>query len=300
MVAVLLFVCVSVPAQIVSPAGTMDVTVAVQQTHIDAHTDRSGTIQHNIDVRSISAMITAEYSVTDRLAVGVSVPYIRSRYRGPAPHPGAVVDDGSMHGSLQDLLLDARYALIRGNFVVSPFAGLRYPAGDYATTGHAAPGRGLKELVFGASAGHELFALPGTFVGADASYTISEALDHIRVNRTNADLQLGYALGQRVFVRGFAAWQRSHGGIDLPVPPSSEHFHHHDQLARANHTRAGAGLVVAVTDDVNLHLGYATVIRSINGHLGRSVSIGTSWTFAPRPRVQKRAASAGSSFYQAF
>lgn len=297
--AVLLFICVSAPAQIVSRAGTMDITVAVQQTHVDAHTDRSGAVQHNIDLRSISAMVTVEYSLTDRLAFGVSVPYIRSRYRGPAPHPGAIVDDGAAHGSLQDLQADARYALIRGDFVVSPFAGFRYPAQDYATIGHASPGRGLKEFEMGVSAGHQLRALPNAFIGANGSYTISEALHEIRVNRTNADLQLGYAVGQRVFVRGFGAWQRSHGGIDLPIPVTSEHFHHHDQLARANHTRLGAGLIVSLNDSVNLHISYATVVRSINAHLGRSVSVGTSWTFTPSTRLRKQAAAA-PSFYGAF
>ena len=297
-IAILLAVGATASAQIVPPAGTMDVTIAVQHTHVDGHTDKFGTVAHNIDLRAVSASITAEYSVTDRFALGVSLPYVQSRYRGPSPPPGAVIDDGSMHGSLQDVLLDARYAMIRGDFVVSPFVGFRYPARQYATMGHAAPGRGLQELEMGLSAGHELLALPGFFIGANVSHTIPEAVHNIRVNRTNADLQLGYAVGSRLFVRGFGSWQRSHAGLDLPVPAASEHFHQHDQLARTNHTRAGAGLVFSVADNVNLHVAYSTVVKSVNAHMGRSVSLGTSWTFVPRARMLRRASATPIAFLE--
>jgi hypothetical protein len=295
--AILLFVSATATAQVVAPAGTIDVTLAVQRARIHAHTDATGTVRDdgpwNIDLRSVSTTLTVDYSVTDRLGLGLSVPYIRSRYQGPNPHPGVIEDDGSMHGSLQDLQLDARYALVRGEFLVTPFAGFRVPIRDYATMGHAAPGRGLREIEAGVSAGRHLLPLiPDAVVGANVSYTRSEAVEDIRVNRTNADVQLGYGLTPRLFVRGFAAWQRSHDGVDVPLPPSHHLFHHHDQLARVNHTRAGAGVSVAVTDVVTLHLGYAEILRSVNSHMGRSVSVGTNWRFMPRSRMQRRASVA--------
>ncbi len=293
--AILLVVAGTAAAQVVAPAGTIDVTLAVQQVHISAHTDATGRIRDdgpwNIDLRSVATTLAVEYSVTDRLGLGLSVPYVQSRYHGANPHPGVVVDDGTMHGSLQDLQLDARYALARGELIVTPFAGFRTPVRDYPTMGHAAPGRGLREMEMGVSAGRHLHPLiPGAVVGANVSYTYSEAIEDVRVNRTNADIQFGYGLTPRLFVRGFAAWQRSHGGVDLPVPPSHPLFHHHDQLARVNHTRAGAGVSFSLTDDVSLHVGYAEVLRSVNSHIGRSVSVGTSWRLTPRPRPQRSAA----------
>ena len=283
-----LLLSVHAGAQVVSPAGTTDVMLTVQHTHIDSHTDRTGVLQHNIDLRSVIATIGIEYSVTDRFAIGASLPYIQSRYRGPVAHPGAVVDDGLLHATLQDLQLEARYALMRGDWVVTPFAGLRHPARDYPTIGHAAPGRGLKELELGVSTGHQLVALPDAVIGATLAYTISEAVEEIRVNRTNADLQMAYAVTPRLWIRGFGAWQRSHGGLDLPIPPTAEHFHHHDQLARANHVRAGAGVIFSITETVNVHAAYSAVLESVNAHIGRSVSLGTSWTFMPRVRERKR------------
>lgn len=299
-VAVLLFTDAAL-AQIVSPAGTTDVTMSVQYAHIYAHTARNaiGSIQRNIDLRSISVTVSAEHSVTDRLALGVSVPYITSRYRGASPHPGVAVDDGSMHGAMQDLQLDVRYALTRGDFLLSSIAAFRHPVSSYETMGHASPGRGLKELEMGFSAGHPVTVVPDAFIGANVSYTISEAVEGMRVNRSQADLQLGYALTERLFIRGFGAWQRSHGGLDVPVPVSSEWFHHHDQLARSNHTRAGAGLVVSMTENVNIHLGYTTVIASSNSHMGRSLTLATSWSFAPRRGRRQPELTVAASPYRA-
>ncbi|HUP45715.1 MAG TPA: hypothetical protein VM779_09410 [Thermoanaerobaculia bacterium] len=278
---VLLFIAPATLAQVVSPAGTMDVMFTVQHSHIDTHTNRHGDTAHDIDLRSTIATVNVEYSLTDRWAVGVAVPYIQSRYRGPAPHHGAVVDDGRMHGSLQDLQVDLRYGVTRGHTLLTPFAAFRYPMRDYPTLGHAAPGRGLRELEFGVSAGRQFLTHPNAVFGANVAYVYSEELHDIRVNRTLADVQLGYVVTDRLFVRAFGAWQVSHGGLDLPLPPQSEHFHHHDQLARANYTRAGGGFVYSLTDRFDLHAAYATVLRSVNAHKGRSVSIGVNWTFAP-------------------
>jgi hypothetical protein len=288
MMAVVFLICAASPAQLVSPAGTMDVMVTLQHTHIDAHSNPFG-VHHNIDLRAIATIVSVDYSVTDRLGLGVSLPYIQSRYRGREPHPTSVSDDGSVHGSWQDLQLDARYALLRGDFVVSPFARFRYPVRDYEISGHASPGRGLRELEMGLSAGHQFLFLPDLLIAADLSYTVSEAsLDNIRVNRSSAEVQVGYAVTSRLFVRGFGAWQKSYGGLDLPLSPTSKYFHYHDQLSRSSQTNAGAGVVVSVTGSVNLHLGYTTVLKAMNGHLGRSVSIGTSWTIAPRLRKSRK------------
>jgi hypothetical protein len=294
--AVLWFVSATAAGQVVAPAGTIDVTLTVQRTRTHAHTDATGKVRDdgpwNIDLLAVSTTLAIDYSLTDRVGLGLSMPYIQSRYRGSSPHPGVTVDDGSMHGSLQDLQLDARYALVRGELVVTPFAGFRVPMRGYETMGHAAPGRGLRELEMGMSAGRQLLPLtPDAVVGMNVSYTLSEAVEEIRVNRTNADFQLGYGLTPRLFVRGYAAWQRSHGGVDLPIPPSHHLFHHHDQLARANYTRAGAGLSVSLTDLVTLHLGYAEVLESVNSHVGYGLSVGTSWRFMPRTRSQRRTSS---------
>lgn len=288
-VAVLFILPAVAESQVVPEAGTTDVTLTFSYTHIYAHTGRNGPtpVQHNIDLRAVSANLAVEHSVTDRLAVGFSLPYIRARYRGPEPHPGIVIDDGSMHGSVQDLQFDARYALVRGDFLVTPFAAFRYPATDYETMGHTAPGRGLKELEMGVSAGHQVMALPNAVISATGSYVISEAVRGMRVNRAQADLQLGYVVTSRLFVRAFGAWRRSFDGLDIPVPESSEWFHHHDQLARSNHTRAGAALIVSVAENVSMHVGYTSVLESSNSHMGRSFSVGTSWSFAPRTQQER-------------
>lgn len=273
----------------VPPKGTASITIGVQHTQIDSHTDRLGRKIPDVNIRANALMLGIDYSLTDRLALGLSLPYVSSRYRGSAPHPG-IVDDGRIHGTLQDLRIDLRCMALEGPVVVSPTVSWTQPSRDYETLGHAAAGRGLEELELGVSIGGELVIVPGLFFGSRGAYTFVERVDpEISVDRVNAELEAGYAVGPRLFMRVFGAWQNTRDGLTLPLTPHDRehHFQEHDQLLKAKYLRAGAGLSVALTNTVEAYLIYVTNMRSENAHSGETIGIGTSWSFSPRTLLAK-------------
>ena len=93
-------------------------------------------------------MLDVDYSLTERLAVRLGVPFIKGMYRGSQPHllvrgrPDTVVaiDDGRYHGGLQDVRFDVRYNVSRKLLMVTPFFTASIPSHTYPTLGHGAVG----------------------------------------------------------------------------------------------------------------------------------------------------------------
>lgn len=257
-----------------APRGHGTVSLAAEYLNTFAHTTGTGLEVRNIDLVAKTITVSLDYSTTDRLAIGLSVPYIESRYEGANPHPGAAVDDGTYHGTVTDFGISVRYvALNTDSITLTPVAFVLIPLHDYATMGHGAPGKGLYELGVGINAGHELVTLtPGLFVQGRYTYTFVEKISELSVNRSNADVLLSYVVHPRVVLTGNARWQETHGGLTLPLTASdaSVYFHEHDQLARVNYFRAGAGLSYMIGGNVDLFANYDTVVGSENSHVGDS------------------------------
>lgn len=274
----------------VPPRGTVSMSIGIQHTAIDSHTMDDGRKVSDLDVRANTLTLGIDYGLTDRLALGVSLPYASSQYRGTSPHPG-ITDNGAVHETLQDLQIDLRYAAFEGLVSVTPDVSWTQPSRDYETMGHAAAGRGLEELQLGVSVGGEVPTVPGLFVGGRGAYTFVEQVDsHISGDRTNVEFQMGYAVAPGLFVRVFSAWQNTPDGLTLPLTAQArEHyFHEHDRLLKVNYLRGGAGISVALTHSVDAYISYAEVLQSENAHSGSSIALGTSWSFSPRTFLARR------------
>lgn len=273
------------------PAGSGSVSIITQSMHVDAHTLGDGRLVHNIDLRAHSLNVSVDYGVTDRLAVTASVPYVTSRYRGPVPHVGSIVDDGNYHGAISDLDLELRYKAIDGRFVLTPYVGGLWPTRNYGTLGHATAGRGLTEYSVGVDAGHEAVWLrPSLFVGGGLTYTFVEKVhDDISVDRSDADLRVSYYVTSRWSVHTGSSWQRTHGGLDLPLSrdDAQDHSRHHDQMLRVDYWRVNAGVAYSVRPNLDLFAGWSTSVRSENAHAARSISLGIGWSFE-RPSPWRR------------
>ena len=267
------------------PAGNTSVLFTLQTSHLDSHSNYAGELQHNVDMRPRMLALSIDHGVTDRLAFSFSTAYVESRYRGAArPHPG-LADNGEKHGTLQDLTVHVRYAALQDPVAVVPFLRVTWPSRNYSTLGHSAAGRGLQEQEAGVSVGYEILASHPIAMSASYGYTrVEKVEEHISTNRSTVDAQLGMLVTPRLFVRIFGTDVRTHGGLTLPLSPaeSAEHFHHHDQLLRANSTRAGAGVSFSVTSTVDVHASFGTTIRSSSSHAGRSFAIGAGWNFDAR------------------
>src|SRR5262245_12673393 len=93
----------------VFPNGGGTVTLIYQYIFVRDHVDNQG---NRIDVGHIMAhtlSIDTDYSLTDRLAVKIGVPYVASRYYGPTAHLRSTgngtfttIDDGAYHPSFAD------------------------------------------------------------------------------------------------------------------------------------------------------------------------------------------------------
>lgn len=264
-------------------AGSGSVWLIAQTLHADAHTEGEGRLVHNIDLRAHSLTAAFDYGLTDRMALSVSLPYTSSRYRGPVPHAGSLVDDGNYHGAVSDLDVEIRYKVVDRAVVFTPSVGAQWPTRNYPTLGHASPGRGLTEYSAGFDFGHEVrWLTPALFIGGGYSYSQVEPIDdHITVNRSNTDLRIAYYASSRLSFQMSSMWQHTHGGLDIPLTAEQrrEHAHHHDQMLRADHWRASAALAYSASPTLDLVVAWSTSVKSENSHAFRTLSLGTGWSF---------------------
>jgi len=90
-------------------------------------------------IYSQSLLFLADYGLTDRLAVNLSVPYVRAKYVGdmfyahkPAllafPNNAPFIDDGAYRGSLQDIGFGVRYNIAARPVTLTPFIGANLPS----------------------------------------------------------------------------------------------------------------------------------------------------------------------------
>ena len=262
------------------------VSVLFQHLYVTDHLLGDGSAVDVGHITSDNLLVDATYGLTSKVALSLSVPYTASVYRGTKPHP-SVLDNGTYHGTLQDIRFDVRYNVVRSNIAITPFAAVLAPSHDYQYFAHAAPGRRLWELQIGTFVGHTFDRVPGLFAQGRYSYGFAERLLGIRHDRSNVDLELGYFLTPSVRVFGLAATQVTHGGIDVPylwrtqLPAALQP--HHDRLARANFLEMGAGSQWSLSPTIDVFASVVTTVRGENVHALRyGVTFGTTYTFGER------------------
>jgi hypothetical protein len=218
--------------------------------------------------------INTVYGLSDRFMLKSGLPYITTRYRGDFPHPGHT--DEHTNSTFTDLQVSLHYQLKDGPFAVAPYSALVIPTTSYPTLGHSAPGRGLDELWLGFYAAQSLNEwIPRTYVQGRYNYAIVEKVADITHNRTNVDLEIGYFLNPDWSVRLIAAWQETHGGIDLPIPVTDPLFPFHDQLAAEGFLNMGGGVSWTINDRWSAYGLYLHALEGENAHkVDHRVSIG--------------------------
>jgi len=239
-----------------------------------------------------SLIVDATYGVSDRVAVSVSVPYVRSKYYGPFPHqrrpddPDYRVspDDGAYHSTLQDFHFAVRYGLKRDGLMITPYAGTIQPSHDYEYFAHSAVGRNLRQLEVGTYVARVLDPiLPGAFVQARIAQAFLPSVLDIGRSQTHLDVEWGYFVTPSVRVYGLSAGQVTHGGVD--ISPASRDWpyplwSHHDQIGRENFLNLGAGAAVDLSDSIAV---FGTGLRTVGGRnthaMDYSFSLGVTYTF---------------------
>ena len=254
-------------------------TLAGQNVIVHDHTDYLGIRGQFGKTDTQMLFLGLDYGLTDRLAVNVGVPYVRSRYTGTMPHlhgafPGhendPVIDDGRYHGSLQDLGLGVRYVSWTDPVLVTPFIYMGYPSRDYPFRGHSAIGKRLRRVELGAYVAKELEEpMDALFLQASYGYSIHEETLGISVRTSKVDLGVDYLLTPRLSVRVFAVWLYTHNGLNVPVdfPPAPDpRFYAHDRLLKTEMTNLGGGFSFLLSPSYTLFGTWLTTTDSKNAH----------------------------------
>ena len=237
------------------------------------------------------------YGITDRLAFSVGLPFVTGKYMGTKPHivNGAIVqdDNGGYHGTFQDYQLRLGYRLFNGSIAVSPFAAGIIPSHSYPYLSHAAPGRGLRELQLGFSAGALLDRIvTGSYVQATYAYAFVERVEAVDVslNRSDFAVELGYYLTPSLAARALTDGYYTHGGLVFRTPANlpPELFRYHDQIGKVSAVHVGGGLSYALTGSTEVSATYRFSVYGRGGHkLDHGLILGATWSFSPRQIVRR-------------
>lgn len=227
---------------------------------------------HTVDVghtRTYTYEFAAAYSPTDYWMFNATLPVIRSAYHGCCAHPANLTsaDDGDYHTTLTDLRLEAHYQLLQEPVALAPYVAWVHPTHDYQTLGHAAPGRDLDEVWAGLGIGKSLDQwIPRTYVQARLTYAWVQEVAGVSHNRENVDFDLGYYVNTKVAVQALVNWQKTLGGVDVPMKRDNPLFPYHDQLAADGHTNLGAAVSWFYSDRSTWSLAYSQGVQGTNGH----------------------------------
>ena len=248
-------------------------------------------------IYSDSLLVDVSYGLTDKVAVGIGLPWIATRYAGTTPHllpdlsgPNPV-DNGNWHATAQDFRVDFRYNVTRNfanaGIVVTPFVGSVTPSHDYTYFAHAGFGRDLNEVQIGVSVA-KLFekGIPGLIIQGRYAYGFVQQVVDISHNRSLMSLEGAYFLTPKLRVMALSSGEITHGGIDFYGPVVSrallttDEFNHHDQIIRENMLTLGAGTSFSLTESLDVFGSFMHTVAQRNGHvLDRGITAGVSWSF---------------------
>ena len=283
----------SAHAQWVPPRGEGSVSIEYQHfsatDHIfsDLFLARNQPSDH--DETKISgniAVMSLDYAIYDRLALNVVLPYINTTLESDNAHSGSHSVDTAPNNAFQDLGVTLRYMVRTSPLFVTTSMGMTWPTHDYGTHGHSAIGRNIRAFSVGAGVARMLGPLlPGVYLQGNYSYSFTEKIWGINMNRSNASVGMTYfppihSLSLSVY------WnqQITHGGIDWSEPGKAtrpEWNLSHDRLAAPNFGQIGGNVSFSVTDKLGIYAGYFKTVESVSENTQRlqGISMGTTTNF---------------------
>ncbi|HJZ98135.1 MAG TPA: hypothetical protein VKE70_16610 [Candidatus Solibacter sp.] len=205
-----------------SPQGEGSVSVLYQYSIDRLHAFSDGRTKDVGHMYWNSVALDVDYSLTDRLAVRASVPFLDGKYTGSSPHTRirgdsstlVMLDDGAWHGTVTDFRLDVRYSLTRGKLKIVPDFQATLPAHPYPTFLHAVYGADNREYRAGVSVGRSLDPISRkAFFQGRYGFGVSEKIANVAPHVSYGEFQLGYFLNRRIMLQGAVSGMYTHNGI---------------------------------------------------------------------------------------
>ncbi len=291
-----------------SPKGDGVVTMLYQNDIERLHSFGDGRTKDRGHTYLDAVYFNTDLSLTDKIAVSVSMPYIAGKYVGPFPHmlvrgdPSTAValDDGNYHGGIQDFRFNVRYALSRRDLKIAPFFQASIPSHSYATLGHAAVGFDESEYRVGVSVGRRLNPiLPKAFVQGQYAFGMTPVVAaNIAPKRSYGELQLGYLLSRRISLQGSSVLTWAHNGIDFdydlfPNNLTVEQYLNHDRIARGKLLDTSGSITYQMNRSTSFFLSVGHSFYGTNAHLRYLVTtVGFTKAFSTKLSAENTSASA--------
>jgi len=256
------------------------------------------TLITGLPAQALNEALAVEYVPLDHLAIGATLNANSVRYTGPQTLPGSTFplnhgrqDDGSFHGSVTDLDLEARYQAYDGAVTLTPVLRLRTPVTDYEQKGYAAAGSHLMEGSLGFHVGKYGLGLEDLVFQASYLFTYvakesggGAATEQFRVNRSDADLSLSYVISSKFIVGAGAAFRYTHDGFDLenfaPLTrsdPSNPLIMWHDPVLKVAYLAPAAVASYQLTPAWSLAGRFAAVVWGQNTSNAISFGLTLGW-----------------------
>lgn len=241
------------------------------------------------------ALLSGDYSFSDRWTVYAALPYVQKRFNAEQELPGLpagdphnpndsfwvdfvppdkrFIDDGAYHGGLQDLAVGLKYLAVDGPaWTVAPYAGFGFPADDYPFYAKAAIGANLWNIPIGIDLTFIPYFSDWHFRG-NVAYVISEQPLDVNVDYWLAYLSAGYWFRPGFSMNVFLSVKYLRNGLILPWdftddPTFSNYpeafdtpeWYHHDRLLRHRFANLGVAFDYFLNERFKLSGSYFTGI----------------------------------------
>lgn len=280
--------------------GQGSLSVTYQQIKITRRSASDGVAHPFGEILYRAIYVGADYGLSERWAISMSIPFKSNRYTGDDPHDPRIrlfppndqrfLDDGDYHGGWADWSASLRYQWRAEPFLITPFIAYSWPSHDYTFFAHSALGTDQWSWQAGVNIGDRLPApFQKLYWQAGYSYQYMQAINNRRVNFDRYSLQAGYNFTDRLDGRVQFEFQNSYNGLvaprDLRNPngsPNVGNIFYHDALFGASYTKASLGLGYQVNDRYQV---YANLGRTLKGNYTHLVdyaaTFGVSYNLQP-------------------
>ena len=265
------------------PAGELTFATSFQRVEGKGHFLDDGSRLPGYRTRASNMQFELSYGISDRLAVDLSLPYVKVKYLGPEEPlnlPTNKLDDGANHGAFADVTAQVRIRAIDGPVTLTPFFAASVPSHDYPTIGEASAGAGFPVLQVGLSGGRLFDVVLPCFVQGTYSYAFVRQDVGVPLDHSNVELSAGVVVAEGLQVSLLWRKQWAHGGMTFDelyaAPPGI--FLNMDRLTRQSFQHVGVAAGYQLTESMSVHANYVSFNSGVDAHFGHSFSAGLSWS----------------------